>query len=199
MPILAFTATADQAVAKWFTEQHRCMFLSKYTVHNVGQVVDAVNILLGIQESSTLLTPFIVHGHDEAAKLALKNYLQNTLGLPEPLILHEQPSGGKTIIEKLEQFASQSDLAFILLTPDDMPCECDALSHDKRRARQNVIFEMGYFLGVFGRSSGRVFLLHKGPLDLPSDIAGVVYIDITGGIEASGETIRKELKNAKVI
>ena len=56
-----------------------------------------------------------------------------------------------------------------------------------------MIFELGYFLGVFGRSSGRVFLLHKGALDLPSDISGVIYIDISNGVDAAGENIRREL------
>ncbi len=66
---------------------------------------------------------------------------------------------------------------------------------EKHRARQNVILELGYFLGVLGRETGRVVLLYKGPLDVPSDLSGVVYIDISNGIEAAGEKIRKELKD----
>ena len=63
--------------------------------------------------------------------------------------------------------------------------------------RQNVIFEMGFFLAHLGRKSGRVILLHKGPIDLPSDISGVVYVDISHGIEAAGEAIRREVQNVK--
>ena len=66
------------------------------------------------------LRSFIVHGHDENAKLALKNYLQNTLGWPEPVILAEKRSGGKTIIEKFEEHSKNIDVVFVLLTPDDM-------------------------------------------------------------------------------
>jgi hypothetical protein len=38
-------------------------------------------------------------------------------------------------------------------------------------------------------------LLYKGPLEIPSDLSGLIYIDITGGIDAAGETIRKELRH----
>lgn len=137
------------------------------------------------------LRSFIVHGHDENAKLALKNYLQNTLHWPEPVILAEKPSGGKTIIEKFEEHANDIDVVFVLLTPDDMGGVAGGPS--AARARQNVILELGYFVGKFCRASGRVILLHKGNLELPSDVAGVIYIDISNGVEAAGETIRREV------
>ncbi len=144
----------------------------------------------------TATRPFIVHGHDEATKLALKNYLQNVLMLGEPVILHEQPNGGRTIIEKFEDYAGMASMVFVLLTPDDLGADSEAPNDTKRRARQNVIFELGYFLGTLGRESGRVCLLYKRPLELPSDIAGLIYIDITNGIEAAGELIRREVKHA---
>ena len=56
-----------------------------------------------------------------------------------------------------------------------------------------MIFELGVFIGRFGRRSGRVIVLHKGDLEIPSDLAGVIYISIRNGIEAAGEDIRKEL------
>ena len=136
---------------------------------------------------------FIVHGHDNMAKLELKNYLQSNLNLPEPIILHEKPSHGRTIIEKFEDYANNATLAFVLLTPDDVSAQPDDSNSKKYRARQNVIFEMGYFLGLFGRKEGRVILLYKGTLEIPSDISGLVYVDISNGIEASGEQIRKEI------
>ena len=111
------------------------------------------------------------------------------------MILHEQPSAGRTIIEKLEDYAIQSTLVFVLLTPDDHAPPPDASNDKKRRARQNVIFEMGLFFGTLGRASGRVILLHKGPIELPSDISGIVYIDITHGVESAGEQIRKEVNH----
>jgi predicted nucleotide-binding protein len=136
---------------------------------------------------------FIVHGHDHPAKLELKNYLQNTLLLGEPTILQEKPSRGKTIIEKFEAEACDTNLAFILLTPDDLMSSDGSASLPSRRARQNVIFELGYFIGRLRRQSGCVFLLTKGNVDLPSDLSGVVYIDISGGIASAGEELRREL------
>lgn len=65
----------------------------------------------------------------------------------------------------------------------------------KRRARQNVIFEMGYFFGQFSPERGRVILLHKGPIELPSDINGLITIKFSDKIAAVGEDIRKEIKD----
>ena len=136
---------------------------------------------------------FIVHGLNDAAKYELKNYVQNTLQLGEPVILHEQPSMGRTIIEKFEEHAKDVDVVFVLLTPDDKLCSPSDTAIVKQRARQNVIFELGYFYGKLQRGSGRVLLLYQGDLDLPSDISGIVYIDISNSVEAAGERIRREL------
>lgn len=141
------------------------------------------------------LRSFIVHGHDNEAKLELKDYLQNTLDLPEPIILHQQPNKGRTVIEKFEECSENIDVAFVLLTPDDIGGISDG--KQRERSRQNVIFELGVFVGKFGRKSGRVILLHRGDLEIPSDLAGIIYIDITDGIESAGEKIRKELIDLK--
>lgn len=135
---------------------------------------------------------FIVHGHDETELLALKNYIQNTLKWREPIVLREQPSTGRTIIEKFEDYSYQPDCVFVLLTPDDKAISTDS-NDEKRRSRQNVIFELGFFYGALDRRSGRILLLHKGDVELPSDISGVIWIDISKGIHAAGEEIRKEL------
>ncbi|MCK4793113.1 MAG: nucleotide-binding protein [Desulfobacteraceae bacterium] len=151
------------------------------------------------KETKTMdsLRSFMVHGHDEAAKLGLKDYLQNTLGLPEPVILHQQPNKGRTVIEKFEECSEDIDVAFVLLTPDDIGGLPEG--EQRERARQNVIFELGVFVGRFGRRSGRIILLYKGDLEIPSDLAGIVYIDISNGIEAAGEKIRKELMELRCL
>lgn len=131
---------------------------------------------------------FIVHGHDAALRLELKNYIQNTLGWQEPVILAERPSGGRTIIEKFEEHAEKADYAFILLSADDL------MKDSEVRARQNVIYELGFFVGHFGRKSGQVLVLRKGDVRLPGDLDGVVYIDVSAGIAAAGEEIRRELR-----
>jgi predicted nucleotide-binding protein len=137
---------------------------------------------------------FIVHGHDRQSLFELKDYLQNTLRLDEPVVLQQMPGQGRTLIEKFESEAEATELVFVLLTPDDRVADPSDTDTEKRRARQNVIFEMGFFLGKLGRTSGRVLLLYKDSLDIPSDIAGIEYIDITNGFGSAGERIRKELQ-----
>lgn len=195
LSILVFSATTDRDLIDALSRTPRTRFLSKWSTPSIRDFIEEVQRAIGGSVKKQLPRSFIVHGHDTATKLELKNYLQNVLGFPEPIILHEQPSLGRTIIEKFEAYASRADLAFVLLTPDDKMASEGENDDEKRRARQNVIFELGYFLGVFGRQSGRVFLLHKGPLDLPSDLSGVVYIDISKGIAAAGDNIRSELAN----
>ena len=131
---------------------------------------------------------FIVHGHDDSAKEAVARFLEK-LGL-EPIILHEQPNQGRTIIEKFEDHA---DVAFavVLLTPDDVGGLRDEPLDLKPRARQNVILELGFFLGKLGRQ--RVCPLVKGDVETPSDYDGVVYtkLDDAGGWQMK---LVKELK-----
>ena len=136
---------------------------------------------------------FVVHGRDMAAVRELQNYIQNVLRLGNPIILRDQASDGYTVIEKFEREAVSVGLVFVLMTPDDVGhlATQKVLAH---RARQNVIFELGYFIGKLGRTSGRLVLLSHGDLELPSDITGVIRIDIRNGIEAAGEDIRRELE-----
>ncbi len=157
------------------------------------QLADFIDQALGRKKPT--LKAFIVHGHDEATKFELKNYIQNTLGWSEPTILHERPSLGRSIIEKFEDEAATASVVFVLLTPDDKLGADAELDTASGQARQNVIFEMGYFVGRLGRRSGRVLLLYKGPLVLPSDLYGVVYIDISNGVAAAGEVIRREISH----
>jgi CheY-like chemotaxis protein len=172
---------------KWFA-RYEIPFIEKSP-----NFIEELNRILSKEDRIKNINSFIVHGHDDSTKYELKNFLQNTLKLPEPIILHEQPSLGRTIIEKFEDIVRHVDLVFVLLTPDDKVYDSSSSNELKRRARQNVVFEMGYFLGKLQRRKGRVILLYKGSLELPSDLSGIIYIDISNGIEASGELIRKEL------
>jgi predicted nucleotide-binding protein len=117
---------------------------------------------------------FVVHGHDHGFKEAVARVL-TTLEM-EPVILHEQPDQGKTIIEK---FSDYSDVSFAvaLLTPDDLgeaKAKVKTVDDLGPRARQNVIFEFGYFIGKLGRSNACGLV--KGHVDTPSDYSGVLYI-----------------------
>ncbi|WP_340052224.1 nucleotide-binding protein [Pseudomonas proteolytica] len=111
---------------------------------------------------------FIVHGHDDGPRETAARFLEK-IGF-EPIILHEQANRGRTIIEKIE---ANRDVGFavVLLTPDDEGCVRGA--EPEPRARQNVLLELGYFLGYLGRD--KVCALKKGSLEIPSDFAGVVW------------------------
>ena len=134
---------------------------------------------------------FVVHGHDEGARESVARFLEK-LGVT-PVILHEQANRGKTLIEKLEHYG---DVAFavVLLTPDDEGrAMLPAGAQLKPRARQNVLLELGYFVGLLGRSN--VCALHKEGLELPSDWDGVAWV----GIDARGAwklELARELKAA---
>lgn len=125
---------------------------------------------------------FIVHGHDEAMKERVARVIEK-LGL-EPIILHEQPNKGKTTIEKFQANSTNVDFSIVLLSPDDVVhCTINDQTVVKHRARQNVILELGYFIGMLGRE--RVVALSKNPekIDYPSDIFGVLYIPFENGWE----------------
>ena len=112
---------------------------------------------------------FVVHGHDDALKESVARFLEK-LQL-NPIILHEQPNSGRTLIEKFEANATVG-YAVVLMTRDD---QCGT----EGRPRQNVIFELGYFYGLLGRS--RVAALVGEDVTRPSDFQGIVYIPLERG------------------
>ena len=125
---------------------------------------------------------FLVHGHDEEMKQTVARTLEK-LDL-KPIILHEQPDRGRTIMEKFEDYSEAISFAIILLSPDDKGCEANIFPESaKSRARQNVILELGYFIGKLGRN--KVLVLFKDEIDFehPSDFVGVLYTPFKGGWE----------------
>jgi predicted nucleotide-binding protein len=140
---------------------------------------------------------FIVHGHDEALKTSVESFIHH-IGL-EPVVLHRQPDKGRTIIEKFEQH-SDVGYAFILLTPDDVAYTRyqesldDTLRKKEIRARQNVIFEFGYFVGKLGRN--RVCCIYKEGVDIPSDLGGLTYKKVDDSVDPQAFSIIKELQAA---
>lgn len=124
---------------------------------------------------------FLVHGRDDARKTEVARVLERT-GPHPVIILHEQPNKGRTIIEKFEDHASTADYAVILCTGDDvggLAATSDDVGPDlEPRARQNVIFEFGFFVGRLGR--GRVAVLYEAGVELPSDTGGVAFIGLSG-------------------
>jgi len=136
---------------------------------------------------------FIVHGHDNEAKEGTARFLER-LGL-QPIVLHEQPSFGRTVIEKFEIYSGDIAFAVVLLTPDDVGALATAPTNLKSRARQNVIMELGFFIGRLGRT--RVCALHKGGVDLPSDYQGVIYVEMDSA-GAWKPKLAQELVQAKL-
>ena len=136
---------------------------------------------------------FLVHGHDERVRETVARFLEK-LQL-ECVILHEQPNKGRTIIEKFEAYSGVA-FAVVLLTPDDRggPAECP-YDQQKPRARQNVVLELGFFLGTLGRS--RVCALYSEGVEIPSDCSGVLFIpfDSSGAWKTS---LAKELSEAGI-
>lgn len=119
---------------------------------------------------------FIVHGREEGLRESVARLIMD-LDLV-PVILHEQPNRGRTIIEKFEDYADVS-FAIILLTPDDLGYYRNDSPDDARpRARQNVLLELGFFLGRLTRQ--RVAALHppEEAFEMPSDYSGVIFIPV---------------------
>jgi len=117
----------------------------------------------------------------------------------EPIVLHRQPDEGLTVIEKFERHAD-AGFAIILITPDDVgykktePEKEESKRKIEYRARQNVIFEFGYFVGKLGRP--HVCCVYKKGVTLPSDLSGLLYKEVNESTEEIGYSLIKELKNA---
>ena len=144
---------------------------------------------------------FIVHGRDHEPMKELKEMLKGFR--LNPVVLHEQPSGSRTIVEKLEKYSKVS-FAFVILTPDDVGGSKEKMNgitkkvglrtidELRERARQNVILEFGYFIGLLGRD--HVCCLYKGVVELPSDMHGIVYVPFKESISEVRRKIIEELR-----
>jgi len=143
---------------------------------NSDQLIPLVSIasttLFAAAATPDLSKVFVVHGHDGEPREAVARFLER-LGF-EAIILHERPNKGRTIITKFREEAAGVGFAVVLMTPDDLGRAEKA--HLQPRARQNVVFELGFFIGALGPE--RVAALVKGNVERPSDFDGVVYISL---------------------
>ena len=110
---------------------------------------------------------FIVHGHDGELKNSVARLLEKQ-GI-EPIILNEKVNKGQTIIEKIEEYSQSISAAICLFTADDK------MADGSKRARQNVVFETGYFYGKVGRDK-TIIVAENETLNL-SDLQGIVYVN----------------------
>jgi predicted nucleotide-binding protein len=188
-----FGANQDQQLMEWMTER----------LHRLDSILDRLAIFPSVekpvqakaapaQAKKQSMDIFIVHGHDNEAKEAVARFLEK-LGL-RAIILHEQADKGRTIIEKFEAH-SNVGFAVILLTPDDIGFPREMRTDAKPRSRQNVVFELGFFIGKLGRD--RVCALRKGDIETPTDYLGVLYKTMDGKGAWKLE-LAKEIKHAGI-
>ncbi len=134
---------------------------------------------------------FIVHGRDENAKNEVALFLKK-IGL-EDIILHHRPNRGRNLLTKFQEEAEGASFAVILMMPDDDGGL--AGGPQQKRARQNVVFELGFFIGKLG--TPRVAALIVPGLEKPSDFDGICWIEFGRGTNWKNELAR-ELKAAGV-
>ena len=177
--------SSDDQVFLYYTGKSNPGFLRDYIKNNLvtyyGYIVsyekvdkkeseDAIDTTQKVTQVSNEV--FIVHGHDREMRESVARLLHR-LDL-EPIILEEKPNQGLTIIEKLEKYSNVC-YAIILLSPDDIAYSKKDSDIEKLRARQNVIFELGWFMAKLGRGLTAVIYKPHEQFDLPSDISGVLY------------------------
>jgi predicted nucleotide-binding protein len=189
---VAGMSQAPTAHAKeWFARNASGLWDKGELLAHASRFTQRVEAAFHRPERVGRLQAFIVHGHDHGAMEELRRYLTAELGMPTPIVLTEVAWRGRTIIEKFEESAEGVDVVFVLMTPDDLVSS--SASDPIAQARPNVLVELGYFLGRMARRGGRTIILMKGPLGIPSDLAGVGYIDISNGVESSASEIYREL------
>lgn len=121
---------------------------------------------------------FLVHGPNEVQRDAVQDWLESQGH--RVIVLVQQIGKGRTILEKFTEHASEAAHAVVLLSKDDRGGPAAASPSEFRfRARQNVIFELGFFRGVLGPN--RVCVLYEEGVEVPSDYAGVEFVPMTSG------------------
>jgi predicted nucleotide-binding protein len=135
---------------------------------------------------------FLVHGHDHDTRDKVRSFLERAGDHKHDIvILDEKASRGQTVVEKLEEHASASQYAVVLLTGDDQGGPAAELHNSQPRARQNVVLELGWFCGEIGRE--HVAVLYEPGVELPSDIHGLIYISLADDWD---KRLARELKAA---
>jgi predicted nucleotide-binding protein len=136
---------------------------------------------------------FLVHGRDDAAKNEVELFLR-AIGL-DPVILHKRPNAGRHLLTKFREESEGANFAVVLMTPDDVGGIADPAVGSQPRARQNVVFELGFFIGKLGPAN--VAALMAPAVEKPSDFDGIAYIPYSVGSSWKNELAR-ELHHAKV-
>ncbi len=170
--------------------------LNKYSRNQLSHLARTIDQVFEIRANCELTMPaasaraqvrrvFLSHGRSQDWR-QIQSYIERDLQL-HTMELAQEVNGGATIIEKLERGADQCDAAVIVMTGDDTDSDGQA------RARENVMHEIGYFHGLYGRS--RVILLHEEGVSVPTNLAGIVYVRFPKGLISAVEgTLARELR-----
>lgn len=147
--------------------------------------------------SQTLFKVFIVHGHGQDGKerRQLETILKNWNC--QPIFVDQQANQGRFIAEKVGQNMAGVQAGIVLATPDDVGGKVTLGSQQKLscRARQNVVLELGWLLGKLGPSK-MILLLRNHPnypIEIPSDIHGMVYVPFVDDVLEVGQELAREL------
>ncbi|WNV83491.1 nucleotide-binding protein [Umezawaea sp. Da 62-37] len=135
---------------------------------------------------------FIVHGHALLRRENVRRFLEQVTG-QQVIVLEDEANQGHDVLGKLLTSAEQAAYAVVLLTGDDEGRKIGD-GEWRPRARQNVVLELGLFLGMLGRS--KVAALYEGGVEIPSDFMGVVYISLDD--EGWKMKLATELKSAGI-
>lgn len=150
----------------------RSILISKLANYRQQLIMEGNGVMDSISNDALNMSKvFVVHGHNGEMKEAVARLVERQ-GL-QAVILHEKANQGATIIEKFERNSDVS-CAICLFTADDFG-RAKAAEKETKRARQNVVFEAGYFIGKLGRE--KVILIADQGVEIPSDLRGVVYTD----------------------
>jgi CheY-like chemotaxis protein len=189
--VIAVSQMRSDHVAEWFNQQDGCAFVPKG-----GDLWGTIKRLVGILEPPPPPpTVFIVHGRDRTTLSDVKRFLKKH-GVKKVVVLAEKPNRGGTLLQKFVYYGKKADIAIVILTPDDRGYLIQKPYYTTDRARMNVIWEYGYFFGRLGEGR-RVIVLRKGSVEIPTDISGIAYIDITDGVEQAGAQILAEIRDVR--
>ncbi len=198
-PVVWFSGmTEEDERPAWNSGKFELQNLIKTMIEDLtlfgGVITEGEQVVLDRTDQLIQQSIFVVHGYDEAMKQSIAQTLEK-LGL-KPLILHEQPNNGRAVIEKLMDYREKSSFAVILLSPDDLAYKVGEDPATARyRTKQNVVFELGFFLGKLGKN--RVVVIHKeaDKFETPLNFSDVLFVPFDNRDNWKFELVR-ELKAA---
>lgn len=190
---ISMKTDSHDAEVLWFKEQGDGYFDKYSLLQSIKPLLNRIRFLATLVKESATLKTYLIHGDDETAKNAVYKYLTNTLRIPHPVIIRESPEFGKREIASFNFTSSDFHAVFVILTSQDPLCESHLDNNQKRKCRQHIFFEMGFFHCLCLQGKGKLFFLHTDELELAGDIPGINYIDISKGLEKGDKLIRQEL------